>query len=94
MCFSCPKPLVKMDIPFGQCWHFGQVGLLKSHDFLWCLFLRDEKRLDWKQKMLSKLVDVIEQMFDNEIKGIIQTRQTHMWNKEYLVKHKGYHPKE
>ncbi len=44
--------------------------------------------------MLSKLIDVVEQMFVNEIKGIIWTRQTHLQSKEYLVKHKGYHPKE
>jgi hypothetical protein len=34
MCFSCPKPLIKIDIPFGQCENFNQVGLLKSHDVL------------------------------------------------------------
>jgi hypothetical protein len=38
MCFSCPKPLVKMDIPLGQCGHFGQIGILKSHIFLYCIF--------------------------------------------------------
>jgi hypothetical protein len=36
-CFSYPKPLIKMDIPFCQCGHFNQVGFLKSHDFLQCL---------------------------------------------------------
>jgi hypothetical protein len=35
ICFSCPKPLIKMDKPFGQCGHFDQVGLLKSRDFLY-----------------------------------------------------------
>ncbi len=35
MCFSWPKILVKMEIPFGQCEHFNQVSLLKHHDFLW-----------------------------------------------------------
>jgi hypothetical protein len=30
MCFLCPKPSVKLNIPFGQCGHFDQVGLLKS----------------------------------------------------------------
>jgi hypothetical protein len=34
MCFSCPKLLVEMDIPFGQCEHFGQVDLSKSNDLL------------------------------------------------------------
>jgi hypothetical protein len=35
-CFLCFKPLVKMDIPFGQYEHFDQVSFLKSCDFLWC----------------------------------------------------------
>jgi hypothetical protein len=34
MCFSCPLLLIKMDIPFGECGHFNEVGLLKSCDFL------------------------------------------------------------
>jgi len=29
-----PKPLVKMDIPLGQCENFDQVGLLKTQVFL------------------------------------------------------------
>jgi hypothetical protein len=33
-------------------------------------------------------------MFINEIDGIIQAMQTHLWGKEYWVKHKGYHLKE
>ncbi len=32
--FSCPKPLIKMDIPFDQCEHFGQIDFLKSRGFL------------------------------------------------------------
>jgi hypothetical protein len=38
MCFQCSKPLVKMDIPFGQCGHFYQVGLIKTLCFLIMLF--------------------------------------------------------
>jgi len=30
---SCHKPLIKMDMPFGQCEHFDQVDLFKSRDF-------------------------------------------------------------
>jgi len=32
--FLCSNPLVKMDIPFGQNKHFGQVGLLKRSWFV------------------------------------------------------------
>jgi hypothetical protein len=28
-----PQTLIKMEIPFGQCGQFNQVGLLKIHDF-------------------------------------------------------------
>jgi hypothetical protein len=45
-CFSCPKPLVKMAIPFGKCEHLGQVGLLNSHVFL--------KRMNKKQQNLAQ----------------------------------------
>ncbi len=34
MCFSCPKPFIKMVIPLGQCGHFSQVGILKNLHFL------------------------------------------------------------
>jgi hypothetical protein len=34
MCFSCPKHLVKMDIPFGQCGHLCQVGFYEKLWFL------------------------------------------------------------
>ncbi len=31
---SCPRPLVKMAIPFGQCGHFNQVGPFEKSHFL------------------------------------------------------------
>jgi hypothetical protein len=41
MYFSCPKPLVKMNISFGQCEHYDQVNLLKSRIFLQGMALID-----------------------------------------------------
>lgn len=39
-------------------------------------------------------VDAIEHELAVEIKSIFRTRQTHLRDKEYLVKYKGYHHKE
>ncbi len=34
LCLSCPKPLVKMTIPFCQCGYFHQVGPSEKSRFL------------------------------------------------------------
>jgi hypothetical protein len=34
-----------MDMPFGQCGHFDQIGLTKSHDFLYYFILQQRMRM-------------------------------------------------
>jgi hypothetical protein len=57
------------------------------------LFLCDEQRPNYKQKM-SLEVNAIEHRLVVEIEGIHRTRQTSLKGKEYLVKYKGWHHKE
>jgi hypothetical protein len=77
--------IVKLQINF--------VAHLTFHVSKLKLFLCDEQKLDWKQKVQLEM-DAIKHRLALEIESIFPARQTHLRSNEYLVKYKGCHHKE
>ncbi len=69
------------------------VAHLTFHVSKFKLFLQDDQRPNWKQKVWPE-VDAIEHRLVAEIKSIFCANQTCFLGKEYLVKYKGCYHKE
>jgi hypothetical protein len=69
------------------------VAHLTFHISKLTLFLCDEHRPNWKQKVRLE-VDAIKHRLVAKIKGIFHTKQTHLKSKEYPMKYKDCHHKE